>query len=89
MINNDEEIQGFYSPVHKSLTSPILYGGCPRKFAILLWTIVAAIASGLEQWGMIPVGIMLHIIGILAARKDPEFFDILIRHIKEKEYYEP
>ncbi|HID70018.1 MAG TPA: ABC transporter substrate-binding protein [Desulfobacterales bacterium] len=83
------DVQGFYTTVHQSLTKPILYAGCPRKYAILVWTMTAAIASGLEQWLIIPVGVVLHIVGIFAARKDPEFFDVLLRHIKEKSYLEP
>lgn len=91
MNNNskNEDVQGFYTPMRQSLTTSIMYGGCPRTYAILLWTIVMAIASGLEQYLIIPVGVILHIVGIFAARKDPEFFDILLRHIKEKPYLEP
>jgi len=85
----DEDVQGFYTPVRQSLTTSIMYAGCPRTYAILLWTLVMAITSGLEQYLIIPVGVVLHIIGIFAARNDPEFFDILLRHIKEKPYLEP
>ena len=35
MLGQDEPIPGFYAPVRRSLTEPILLGGAPRSVAIL------------------------------------------------------
>ena len=45
-----EEVRGFFAPVHRSLTEPILLGGAPRAVAIANGTIAAAIALGLRLW---------------------------------------
>ena len=43
-------IAGFYAPVHRALTEPILLGGAPRAVAILNGTLAAAIGLGLRLW---------------------------------------
>lgn len=79
----------YNAPIHQSLIEPLLFGGCPRSFALLNGTLTAAIGLGLQQWYFFIVGIILHCLGAFAARIDPEFFDILLKHVKEKSYLEP
>lgn len=78
---------GFTIPVHRSLTEPILMGGAPRGAAILNGTIAAALGLGLQLW---PVGIIYwlvaHGICVFAAKRDPKFMEVLIRHIRHKGY---
>jgi type IV secretory pathway TrbD component len=45
-----EPITGFYAPVHRALTEPILLGGAPRAVAILNGTLAAAVGLGLRLW---------------------------------------
>ena len=78
-------IAGFEAPIHGSLGSPILLGGAPRGIAIVNGTIAAAVGLGLQQW---VVGIALwaigHSVAVFAARRDPDFAPILIRHLRQK-----
>ena len=80
-------IEGFEAPIHRSLAEPILLGGVPRGIAILNGTISAALGIGLQQWiaGLIlwAVG---HSIALLAAKRDPAFAGVLVRHLKQKAY---
>lgn len=80
-------IEGFETPIHASLVQPILMGGAPRGIAILNGTLAAALGLGLQQW---PVGIALwaigHSLAVFAARRDPEFANVLIRHLRQKGY---
>ncbi|BBD01473.1 VirB3 family type IV secretion system protein [Sphingobium sp. YG1] len=80
-------IAGFEAPIHGSLGSPILLGGAPRGIAIVNGTIAAAVGLGLQQW---IVGIALwaigHSIAMFAARRDPDFGPVLIRHLRQKGY---
>ncbi|TCM15072.1 type IV secretion system protein VirB3 [Novosphingobium sp. PhB165] len=80
-------IEGFETPIHASLVQPILMGGAPRGIAIVNGTLAAALGLGLQQW---PVGIALWAIGhsfaVFAARRDPEFANVLIRHLRQKGY---
>ena len=47
---DDEPVAGFYAPVRRSLTEPILLAGTPRSVAILNGTLAAAIGLGLRLW---------------------------------------
>ena len=82
-------IEGFETPIHASLVQPILMGGAPRGIAIVNGTLAAALGLGLQQW---PVGIALwsigHSLAVFATRRDPEFANVLIRHLRQKGYLE-
>lgn len=83
-----QHIDGFEVPIHASLGSPILLGGAPRGLAIVNGTIAAAVGLGLQQW---LVGIVLwavgHSVAVMAARSDPDFAPVLIRHLRQKGYF--
>ena len=77
------EVPGFSVPVHRSLTEHILLGGAPRALAILNGTLAAAIGLGLRLW---LVGLALWAIGhftaVWAARRDPQFVEVVRRHLR-------
>jgi type IV secretion system protein VirB3 len=80
-------IEGFEAPIHASLGQAILLGGAPRGIAIVNGTIAAAVGLGLQQW---LVGIAIWAIGHsilgVAARRDPDFVPVLLRHLRQKGY---
>ena len=80
-------IEGFEAPIHASLGSPILLVGALRGIAIVPGTIAAAVGLGLQQW---LVGIALwavgHSVAVFAARRDPDFAPVLLRHLRQKGY---
>ncbi|MBA4763760.1 VirB3 family type IV secretion system protein [Sphingomonas sp.] len=80
-------VAGFEAPIHASLCQAILLGGAPRGIAIVNGTIAAAVGLGLQQW---LVGIALwaigHSIAVFAARRDPDFAAVLLRHLRQKGY---
>ncbi len=82
-----QHIEGFEVPIHTSLGSPILLGGAPRGLAIVNGTIAAAIGLGLQQW---LAGLVLwaagHSLAVFAARRDPHFAPVLLRHLRQKGY---
>ena len=49
-MEHDEPVPGFYAPVHRALTEPILLGGAPRAVAIVNGTLAAAVGLGLRLW---------------------------------------
>lgn len=83
-----EHIAGFEAPIHPSLGSPILLAGAPRGLAIVNGTIAAAIGLGLQQW---LIGLILwavgHSVAVFAARRDPDFAPVLLRHLRQKGYW--
>ena len=44
-MDHAEAIAGFYAPVHRALTEPILLGGAPRAVAIVNGTLAAAVGA--------------------------------------------
>ncbi len=83
-----QHLAGFEVPIHASLGSPILLGGAPRGLAIVNGTIAAAVGLGLQQW---LVGLLLwaagHTVAVVAARQDPDFAPVLLRHLRQKGYF--
>lgn len=80
-------VDGFEVPLHRALTEPILLGGAPRGIAILNGTLAAAMGLGLQQW---IAGLLLwlagHSLAVFAARRDPDFAAVLVRHLRQKAY---
>ena len=86
--NAGAHIAGFEVPIHASLGSPILLGGAPRGIAIVNGTIAAAVGLGLQQW---LAGLLLwaagHSLAVFAARRDPDFAPVLLRHLRQKGHF--
>lgn len=85
MNGSSNNIVGFEIPVHRALTEPILLGGAPRNVAIINGTLAAALGLGLQLWlaGLV-VWLVGHGAAVYAARKDPVFMDVLVRHVRHK-----
>ena len=79
------ELEGFEVPIHRSLIEPVLLGGAPRALAILNGTIAAALGLGLQQWiAGLMVWALGHSFAVLAARRDPDFAAVLVRHLRQR-----
>jgi type IV secretion system protein VirB3 len=65
----------------------MMMAGAPRGVAILNGTIAAAVGLGLQMW---VAGILLWVIGqgicVYAAKKDPLFLEVGLRHLKHKSH---
>jgi len=87
-MRTDEPIAGFYAPVHRALTDPILLGGAPRAVAIANGTLAAAVSLGLRLW---LIGIVLWVVGHFAAvwatKRDTQFVDVVRRHLRYPTYF--
>lgn len=77
------ETPGFTVPVHRALIEPILLGGAPRSLAIVNGTLAAALGLGLRLW-LVGLGVWAvgHLLAVWAARRDPQFVDVVRRHIR-------
>jgi len=80
-------IEGFEVPLHRSLTEPILLAGAPRAIAIVNGTVAAAMGLGLRLW---IAGILLWIVGhsiaVFAAKRDPDFAQVITRHLRQRSW---
>ncbi len=81
----DEDVPGFFAPVHRALTEPILLGGAPRAVAIANGTLAGAVGLGLRLWiaGLV-VWAIGHFAAVWAAKRDAQFVETValgqIRH---------
>jgi type IV secretion system protein VirB3 len=75
---------GLEVPLHRSLTQPIMFAGLPRNLGLLLWTATAAFALGLHQLWVLPIAVVLHVVFAAMARRDPSFFDVIVRAIGQR-----
>jgi type IV secretion system protein VirB3 len=83
----DPDVPGFFAPVHRALTDPMLMGGAPRTVAIANGTLAAAIALGLRLW--IPGTVLWaagHAAAVWATKRDPQFVEVVHRHLRYPAY---
>jgi type IV secretory pathway TrbD component len=82
-MEQTQMVTGFYTPVHRALTEPILLGGAPRAVAIVNGTLAAAVGLGLRLW-IVGAAIWLigHLAAVWAAKRDPAFVDVVRRHLR-------
>ena len=80
-------IEGFEVPLYRSLTEPVLLAGAPRAVAVVNGTIAAALGLGLQLWvaGLI-LFVLGHSIAVFAAKRDPAFVEVLLRHLRQRSY---
>ena len=82
---NANDTQGFEVPLHRSLTEPILLGGAPRTVAIGTGTRAAAVGWGRRLWmpGLLR-WLVGHSLAVGGARGDPQFMQVIARHMKQR-----
>jgi type IV secretion system protein VirB3 len=80
---NEKPVEGYFAPVHRSLTEPILLAGAPRAFAILNGTVSAALGLGLQLWiaGLV-MWVVCQMAAVWAAKRDPDFVEVARRHVR-------
>jgi type IV secretion system protein VirB3 len=77
-------IDGFEAPIHAALGAAILLGGAPRGLAIIIGTVAAAVGLGLQQWlAGLALWTVAHSLAVFAARRDPDFAPVLLRHLRQ------
>jgi type IV secretory pathway TrbD component len=80
-------IEGFEVPLYRSLTEPVLLAGAPRAVAVVNGTIAAALGLGFRLWlpGLL-LWVLGHSIAVFAAKRDPDFVEVLLRHLRQRSY---
>jgi type IV secretion system protein VirB3 len=90
MAGANDIVPGYFAPVHRALSEPILLGGAPRALAILNGTLAGAIGLGLRLWvAGLALWALGHTLGVWAARRDPQFVDIARRHLRYPAWMRP
>ncbi|MGX5850572.1 VirB3 family type IV secretion system protein [Mesorhizobium sp. PL10] len=85
----EDEIRGFFAPVHRALTEPILLGGAPRAVAIANGTLAGAVGLGLRLWvAGIAIWAIGHLAAVWAAKRDAQFVDVVRRHLRYPPHFD-
>ena len=72
---------GFSIPIHRSLTTPVMLGGLPRRIAILNGTVIISFVIGAHSLWILPVGVVSHLILYALHRRDPDILLVLKRNL--------
>ena len=87
-MDNATEIPGFYAPVHRALSEPILLASAPRAIAIANGTLAAAIGLGLRLWLVgLAVWLIGHLLAVWAAKRDPQIAEVARRHLRYPSWF--
>ena len=82
-MDQAEPIAGYFAPVHRALTEPILLGGAPRAVAIVNGTLAAAVGLGLRLWIVGgAIWLIRHLAAVWAAKRDPAWLVGVRRHLR-------
>jgi len=80
---------GYEIDFHGSLSEPVTLAGGPRMTAVLIGTLTAVLALGLQApWIGLPLGAVLYGAALWMAKRDPYVFDILRRHLRQPTHYD-
>lgn len=80
---------GYEVPVHRALSTPRLLLGIPRDIGVVLFTVAAAMAFGLQSWWAVPVTAGLYAAALMATRYEPQWPELLRRSLHLKSFYRP
>ena len=75
--------EGFVEPVRQALIQPVLLAGVPRTFALVNFTVAAALGLGAHQVVIaVPLALGLHGVAVVLTKRDPLWLDVLLRHLR-------
>lgn len=75
-------------PVYRALTEPMLLAGVPRAVAIVNGTAWGALGLGLHWLPAIPLGILAHLGAAWLTKRDPQWSDVLLAHLRRHSFYD-
>jgi len=80
------------TPIHPSLTRPLLLGGAERELVLMNGTMIAALIFGVGfHWVSLTLAVLLATVGhwalTRAAKYDPRLSRIYVRHVRYQSYY--
>jgi type IV secretory pathway TrbD component len=72
-----DETPGFFAPVHRSLTEPMLMAGVPPRIAIGLGTVTGILVLAWHFYSLVPVVVVAYLAVVAVCRRDPYAFDVM------------
>lgn len=80
------EVEGFFAPIRKTGFIPSLVWGVSRKYFMfnVLFAMEMVIVARVWELAWIPV--VIHVVGMVAYKYDPDVFEVLVRYIRSSGY---
>ncbi len=79
--------EGYFAPIRASLCRPILSGGAPAGFAVLNLCFWLAFVFVTKAWLAAGLGLVVcWLPAVLLGKEDPQFFQVLRRHVWHRDY---
>ncbi len=83
------EVPGYYAPLHRSLTEPILVAGVPQNVAVCLAMAGAIFCLAWHIWALAPLVLITYGAAVVVCRRDPYILDIIMQNRGQKNRYMP
>jgi type IV secretion system protein VirB3 len=83
----EEDTDGWEAPVHQSLLEPIRIAGAPYKPAVANIGVGFILMFGMHFWYYFFVAVAVHILLVIATRRDIYLVDTLHRYFTYASYY--
>ena len=80
------ELPGWTAPLYQSLTQPQLIAGVSRNFFICIFTLIGTVV--LWWTPILLIGGVLYLVAWIGTRYDPDFFEIVLGHVRQHDHYE-
>ena len=84
-----QEVPGFYAPLHRSLTEPVLTAGVPRNVAVCLGMVFAIFLGAYHIWAIVPLVAIAYLAARHVCQRDPYILDIIVQNRGQKNVYFP
>ena len=82
-----EDRESGLSRVPRVDTSPV-DGGVPRDIGIVNLTLTLALVFGMRRVMGIVLGVVLHGVLVFFTKRDPQFFDVFRRALRQRDHYD-
>jgi type IV secretory pathway TrbD component len=82
----NDETPGFYVPLHRSLTEPMLVAGVPPQIAIGLGSVTGILVLAWHFYALVPVLLLAYLAAAMVCRRDPYAFDIIFQNRGARRY---
>ena len=81
-----DDVPGYYAPVRRSLTAPMLVAGVPPKVAVCLGMAAGVFVGAWHVYLLLPVIAVAYLVAVAVCKKDPYAFDVILQNRGQGRY---
>lgn len=76
------------TPLHQALIKPVVLLGAPRGLTIINIVFSLCMFMSFKAWWVIVFTVVTQSIGVCMVKNDPDFMEVLLRHLKHQDFYD-